>query len=306
MLAAILFLKGRVKASYVNNKIPYREEPRHLWRGSSIGFLGISFYLQPPLFLLLSSPMEKLVLNPQSDISTPDSELPTPNSLTPAMRQYMEIKETCRDAVLFFRMGDFYEMFFEDAKLASRILNIALTTRDRNRENAIPMCGIPYHAANSYIAKLVKEGHKVAVCEQVEDPREAKGIVKREVTKVITPGVVLEEELLDAKTNNFIASATWNGNTGGLSYMDVTTGEFKVTEFSKKTALMDEIKRIEPKELLITEELANGNNFPEVSKILANTRVTSLRGYNFRYDDAVHGLTGHFQVLSLDGLGRSE
>jgi len=255
--------------------------------------------------------MQEIVLNPQSEIPTPDSELqstserpfaPT-NPLTPAMRQYLEIKETCRDAILFFRMGDFYEMFFEDAKLASRILNIALTTRDRNRENAIPMCGIPYHAVNSYIAKLVKEGHKVAVCEQMEDPKKAKGIIKREVTKVITPGVVLEEELLDAKTNNFIASVTWNGNTGGLSYMDVTTGEFKVTEFSEKTALMDEIKRIEPKELLITEELADSNNFSEVSKILANTRVTSLRGYNFRYDDAVHGLTGHFQILSLDGLG---
>jgi DNA mismatch repair protein MutS len=240
--------------------------------------------------------MQEIVLKPQS-------ESPTPNSLTPAMRQYLEIKATCKDAILFFRMGDFYEMFFEDAKLASRILNIALTSRDKNRENSIPMCGIPYHAANGYLAKLVKEGHKVALCEQVEDPKEAKGIVKRAVTKIITPGVVLEEELLDAKTNNFIASATWNGNTGGLSYMDVTTGEFKVTEFSEKTALMDEIKRIEPKELLITEESANSNSLSDVSHILSDTRVTSLSGYNFSYDDAAHGITGHFQILSLDGFG---
>jgi len=249
--------------------------------------------------------MEKLVLNPQSDISTPDSELPTPNSLTPAMRQYLEIKETCKDAVLFFRMGDFYEMFFEDAKFAAKTLNITLTTRDRNKENAIPMCGVPYHAANNYIAKLVKEGHKVAVCEQVEDPKEAKGIVRREVTRIITPGVALDEELLDAKSNNFIASVTWNGNIGGLSYMDVTTGEFKVTEFSDEDSLLEEIKRIEPKELLIPEELSRSKGFTELTKVMDGIRITSQSSNNLRYDDAVQGITGHFQVHSLDGFGCS-
>src|SRR3990172_860607 len=231
--------------------------------------------LHPPQILLLSFPMEEIVLNPQSESATPNSELSntgerqfaTTNSLTPAMQQYMEIKQGCKDAILFFRMGDFYEMFFEDAKLASKILNITLTTRDRNKENAVPMCVVPYHAAAGYIARLVKEGHKVAVCEQVEDlgtdlksvPM-AKGIVKREITKVITPGVALEEELLDAKSNNFIAGVTLNGNIGGLSYMDVTTGELRVTEFSGKNELVEEIKRIGPKELVIPEEVLGNNS----------------------------------------------
>src|SRR3989337_1762436 len=276
--------------------------------------------LHPPQILLLSFPMEEIVLNPQSESATPNSELSntgerqfaTTNSLTPAMQQYMEIKQGCKDAILFFRMGDCYEMFFEDAKLASKILNITLTTRDRNKENAVPMCGVPYHAANNYIAKLVKEGHKVAVCEQVEDLGTdlksvpgAKGIVRREVTRIITPGVALDEELLDAKSNNFIASVTWSNNAGGLSYMDVTTGEFKVTEFSDEGSLLEEIKRIEPKELLIPEELSRSKGFTELTKAMDGIRVTSQSSHNLRYDDAVQGITGHFQVHSLDGFGCS-
>ena len=256
--------------------------------------------------------MEDLILNPQSENSFGiEIKEPKSDDLTPAMRQYMNIKETCKDAILFFRMGDFYEMFFEDAKLASRVLNITLTTRDRNKENAVPMCGVPYHAANNYIAKLVKEGHKVAVCEQVEDlgtdlksvPM-AKGIVKREITKVITPGVALEEELLDAKSNNFIAGVTLNGNIGGLSYMDVTTGEFRVTEFSGKNELVEEIKRIGPKELVIPEEVL-GNNSTELPRFSNNIRITPLSNYHVRHDEAVHGLASHFQVISLDGFGCS-
>lgn len=264
--------------------------------------------------------MQDIILNPQSESATLNSEAsntgerqfaPT-NSLTPAMQQYMEIKQGCKDAILFFRIGDFYEMFFEDAKLASKTLNITLTTRDRNKENAVPMCGVPYHAAGNYIARLVKEGHKVAVCEQVEDRNPltdlksapaAKGIMRREITRVITPGVALEEELLDAKTNNFIAALTWTENMGGLSYMDVTTGEFKVTEFSGKNELLDEMKRIEMKELLIPEELANSKSFAEFSKVANNERVTLLHGCNVRHEEAVYGLTSHFQVVSLDGFG---
>ena len=279
--------------------------------------------LHPPQILLLSFPMEEIVLNPQSESATPNSELSntgerqfaTTNSLTPAMQQYMEIKQGCKDAILFFRMGDFYEMFFEDAKLASKTLNITLTTRDRNKENAVPMCGVPYHAAAGYIARLVKEGHKVAVCEQVEGQNPlAKGIIKREITKVITPGVVLEDELLDAKSNNFIASLTWNGRMGGLSYMDVTTGEFKITEFSEMDSLLEEVKRIEPKELLVSEDLIHNKSFAELSRALNNVRVTPLSnasqphpsqwdGAGIGYNDAVRGLTEHFRVLSLDGFG---
>lgn len=251
--------------------------------------------------------MQELVLNPQSETLNSKSE-----DLTPAMRQYMDIKETCKDAILFFRMGDFYEMFFEDAKTASKALNITLTTRDRNKENPVPMCGVPFHAAAGYIAKLVAEGHKVAVCEQAEDlplspslrgtKGEAKGIIKREVTRIITPGVVLEEELLDAKSNNFIASLTWNGRMGGLSCMDVTTGEFKIAEFSETGSLLEEIKRIEPKELLIAEDLINNPQLASCLLPLAS-HVSPLNGCNVSYDDAVYGLTEHFQVLSLDGFG---
>ncbi|MBI3754060.1 MAG: DNA mismatch repair protein MutS, partial [Deltaproteobacteria bacterium] len=242
--------------------------------------------------------MQEIILNPDSEVLTPHSAFPVPHSeLTPAMRQYREIKETCKDAILFFRIGDFYEMFFDDAKLAAKVLNIALTARDKNKDNAVPMCGVPYHAAAGYIAKLVNEGHKVAVCEQTEDAKEAKGIVRREITRIITPGVVLEEELLDAKSNNFIASLTWNGNLGGLSFMDVTTGEFKVAEFSGINELTEEVKRIAPKELLIPEndlQLATCNLQPA-------SRVTPVS--SIRYDDAERGLTGHFHVISLDGFG---
>ncbi len=238
--------------------------------------------------------MQEIVLNPDSQTANPHSEL------TPAMRQYFDVKDTCKDAILFFRIGDFYEMFFDDAKLASRVLNITLTTRDKNKENPVPMCGVPYHAAAGYIAKLVNEGYKVAVCEQTEDVKEAKGIVAREITRIITPGVVLEEELLDAKSNNFIASLTWNGNLGGLSYMDVTTGEFKTAEFSEKNALLDEIKRIEPKELLIAEELRNSAE-GSMFKVQLSFRITPVS--SIRYDDAERGLTGHFHIISLDGFG---
>lgn len=272
--------------------------------------------------------MQEIVLNP--DRTTPNSELPNtgerPLAPTPAMRQYREIKETCKDAVLFFRIGDFYEMFFDDAKLASKVLNIALTARDKNKDKVVPMCGVPYHAAAGYIAKLVNEGHKVAVCEQTEelgtDLRSvptAKGLMRREITRIITPGVVLEEELLDAKSNNFIAALSWSGSNppghplvkggttpfnspltkgdGGLSYMDVTTGEFKVAEFSGINELVEEVKRIAPKELLIPE---NDLQLTTYNLQLAS-RITPVN--SIRYDDAERGLAEHFHVISLNGFG---
>ena len=128
------------------------------------------------------------------------------DNLTPLLRQYHNIKREHKDAILFFRMGDFYEMFYDDAVTASKVLEIALTTRDKRTENPVPLCGIPYHAINSYLPKLIKEGYRVAICEQVEDPALAKGIVQREVIRIITPGTVLDANLLDSKENNFIAS----------------------------------------------------------------------------------------------------
>ena len=220
----------------------------------------------------------------------------TAKDLTPAMRQYISIKENYRDCILFFRMGDFYEMFFDDAKIASRLLGIALTSRDRERE--IPMCGVPYHSAGGYIARLVREGYKVAICEQVEDPQTAKGIVERAVTRVITPGITLDEELLEAKSNNFIASALWDGRTTGFAYMDVSTGEFMVTELPDINSLFDEVRRIGPMELLVQES----SEIPEEINPCVK-KVSFLSRYDFDHQVAFERLTGHFGVATLDGFG---
>ncbi len=171
--------------------------------------------------------------------------------VTPMMRQYLQIKDRYRDAILFFRLGDFYEMFFEDARTASKILDIALTARHKTEDGSVPLCGVPYHAADPYIQKLLEAGHKVAVCEQMEDPASAKGIVKREVVRVITPGTITAAEALDARGNNFLA-AICHGQSGfGLAFSDVTTGEFRFTEVADEVALLDELGRIHPSELLI-------------------------------------------------------
>ena len=167
------------------------------------------------------------------------------------MQQYLQIKERYRDAILLFRLGDFYEMFFEDAHTASKILDIALTSRHKSEESAVPLCGVPYHSAEPYIQKLLDAGHKVAVCEQVEDPAIAKGVVKREVVRVITPGTVTAAEALDARGNNFLA-AVGKGESGfGLAVTDITTGEFRCTVLADELALLDELGRIQPSELLL-------------------------------------------------------
>ena len=140
------------------------------------------------------------------------------NSITPMVKQYLAVKEKHKDAILFYRMGDFYEMFFEDAKLASQILDITLTSRDKNKEDSIPLCGVPYHAAAGYIQKLVDQGHKVAICEQMEEASKAKGIVRREVIRVITPGMVFEDELLQPKANNFLMALSLGDERLGLAH----------------------------------------------------------------------------------------
>lgn len=216
---------------------------------------------------------------------------------TPAMRQYLDIKKENGDAILFFRIGDFYEMFFDDARCASRVLGIALTSRDRTRE--IPMCGVPYHAAATYIAKLVKEGHKVAVCEQVTDPRDSKGIVERAVSRVITPGIALDSEILDPRANNFIAGAHTGTGSCGFSYMDVSTGEFRITEFPSEAALKDEIRRLCPLELVVAEEARGAFELNE----LGVKKLSTLPRYDFDRGVAQGRLTEHFNTASLDGFG---
>lgn len=189
--------------------------------------------------------------------------------LTPMMKQYMEVKDQCKDCILFFRLGDFYEMFFEDAKTASKVLEITLTGRDCGLAERAPMCGVPYHSAQTYISKLLVNGYKVAVCEQVEDPALAKGIVKREIVRIYTPGTVTDETMLDMRKNNFLMSLYCFKNLYGIATADVSTGEFKATSISygnTKGKLFDEIAKIEPSEIVIN----NGNGNDELIKEIKN------------------------------------
>jgi DNA mismatch repair protein MutS len=174
--------------------------------------------------------------------------------ITPMMQQYLQIKERYRDAILFFRLGDFYEMFFEDAQTASQILDITLTSRSKSEASSVPLCGVPYHAAEPYIQKLLEAGHKVAVCEQVEDPKTAKGVVQREVVRVITPGTITAAAALDSRGNNFLTAVSKGRSGFGLALTDITTGEFRCTQLQDETALIDELSRIKASELLISDQ----------------------------------------------------
>ncbi len=175
-------------------------------------------------------------------------------NMTPMLKQYTGIKGDYPDAVLFFRMGDFYEMFFEDAEIASRILGITLTSRGTLNGQKVPMCGVPHHSARSYVVKLIESGKKVAVCEQTEDPKASKGIVKREVVRVITPGSVVEEDAVDGKSNLYLAAVSGKDGKYGIAHVDLSTGEFRVTEVENWVELLDELGRIAPAELLMPDE----------------------------------------------------
>jgi DNA mismatch repair protein MutS len=177
------------------------------------------------------------------------------SQLTPMMRQYMEIKAQYPDAILFFRLGDFYEMFMEDAVTASRILDITLTCRNKGAAEEVPLCGIPYHSCQPYVARLVEAGHKVAICEQVEDPKQAKGIVKREVVRVVTPGLVVDTDTLVPKENNFLAAVALSSEgVCGVAVLDITTGEFRVTQVEGGEAARSELVSLQPREILVAED----------------------------------------------------
>lgn len=219
-------------------------------------------------------------------------------------KQYQEIKSQHKEAILFFRLGDFYEMFNEDAKTASRELELTLTGRGEG-DNRMPMCGIPYHAAPNYISRLINKGYKVAICEQVEDPRVAKGVVKREVIRVITPGTVLEERMLDEKTSNYLLAISFLKNSAGIAFVDASTGEFRATQVSGanlKSSLIDEIGRIGPSEVLVPDIVPDEAG--DLSEILKMAGY-SLTGYKDTYDteSAQKGLKAHFGVSSLDSFG---
>ena len=221
---------------------------------------------------------------------------------TPMLRQYRRIKAEHKDAILLFRLGDFYEMFMEDAEIAAGILEIVLTSRDAGREGRIPMCGIPAHAASGYIARLIESGYKVAICEQVEDPKKAKGLVKREVVKIITPGTLTDLELLDEKNNNYLMGIALAGDYYGLAVSDLSTGDFLVTQFPRadQNLLVDELHHWQPREILVAEELQE-----EVARLarLTPALITPRPAREFQPTAARERLCAHFQVVSLEGFG---
>lgn len=222
---------------------------------------------------------------------------------TPMMKQYLAIKSEYPDAILFYRMGDFYEMFFEDAEVASPVLEIALTSRNKTNEFPVPMCGVPYRAANGYIARLIDQGFKVAICDQTEDASLAKGLVKREVVRVITPGMIIEDEFLDEKTNNFILSINSDGICMGLSYLDISTGTFKVTQSQNMDELRDEIIRISPREVLLPDSVKDDNACFGFQDLFSGKALTYSNSQNFEYTTARERLLSQFKTFSLEGFG---
>lgn len=236
--------------------------------------------------------------------------------LTPMLQQYLEIKGQHEDTILFYRMGDFYEMFFDDAVVASKILGITLTSRNKKSDAVqVPMCGIPYHAAQTYLAKLIKAGRRVAICEQAEDPAEAKGIVKREVVRVVSPGVITDDLLLDDKSNNYICSLVVKESGGrllyGTSFLDVSTGEFLIGEYGDKEQngedILDQLTRLMPSELLLSIKDRDilAPLIEQASTLIPGLCLTERDSSSYHAAAAEELLLEHFAVVTLDGFGCS-
>ncbi len=225
--------------------------------------------------------------------------------LSPMMKQYMEIKSTHEDSILFFRLGDFYEMFFEDAKIASEELDLVLTGKDCGQDERAPMCGIPYHSCEGYIARLIERGYKVAICEQVEDPAKAKGIVKRDVVKIITPGTVLEDTMLEEGKNNYLCAVAEVDGIFGVCFADASTGELKLTEISGQNAkkrLINEIGSFCPREILVTDEkvFADAADFVK-ERLMGTVTVRGKDSFDLRF--TLDRVLEHFDTVSIAKLG---
>lgn len=221
---------------------------------------------------------------------------------SPMMQHYLDTKEQYKDCILFYRLGDFYEMFFEDAITASRELEITLTGKDCGQEERAPMCGVPFHAANMYIAKLIEKGYKVAICEQMEDPKKAKGIVKREVIRVVTPGTVLEDNLLEEKKNNYIMSIYKEGIYFGIAVCDISTGDFyasQIKETNNFTKLLDEIARYYPAEIIVNEMLYSTSE--EIGKIRERIEcyISNIEEDRFKYN--LTDLNDKYKIINENG-----
>jgi DNA mismatch repair protein MutS len=222
------------------------------------------------------------------------------------IKQYLSIKEEYPDAILFYRMGDFYEMFFEDAQVASRVLEITLTSRNKKDESPVPMCGVPYRAVSGYIARMIDHGYKVAVCDQVEDPALAKGLVKRDVVRVITPGMIIDDEFLDRRSNNFILAVARKENAFGLSFLDISTGDFRLTESDDLAAIVDESLRISPREVLLPKSAESDPQLASLRGALVDRSVTYLEDSAFEYKRCYDRMTEQFKTISLEGFGCEE
>ena len=221
---------------------------------------------------------------------------------TPAMRQFKRIKAKYPDAILFFRMGDFYELFYDDARIASKVMGVALTSRSKG-EHPIPMCGVPYHAVDSYLAKMIRAGFRVAICEQLEDPATAQGLVHRDVVRLVTPGTLTDDALLEDKENNFLAALHRSGDGAGLAWVDLSTGGFWARDL-ERGALVDELVRLRPREILVAEGLPESD--PDLAQAVRETcgaLMTERSGFVFDRDEAQRLLTAHFGTESLEGFG---
>ena len=229
----------------------------------------------------------------------------TTPTATPAMRQYLDAKRQHRDAIVFFRMGDFYEMFYEDALVASRALDLTLTSRSKDAGGkGIPMCGLPFHAADGYLARLVKKGFRVAVCEQVEDPKKAKGLVKREVVRVVSPGTLTDASYLEAREPAFLMSIVEGGEGCGVALLDLSTGEFTSAEYRGRDgwqALSDEVGVLLPREVVLPAESAVAERLPDIARL--QLPVTRVEGWSFEAEAARRTLVEHFGTHGLEGFG---
>lgn len=227
-------------------------------------------------------------------------------ALTPMMQQYMEIKERHQDCILFFRLGDFYEMFFEDALTASKELEITLTGRDCGQEDRAPMCGIPHHAADGYLNKLVAKGYKVAICEQVEDPKDAKGIVKRDVIRIVTPGTNLNMQALDATKHNYLMCICNQIADYGVAFVDITTGDFFATQVKTEQRLLDEIAKVHPSEIIYNETMSTHADLLQILENRFHAYLGVQQEWMFEEKRCDGMLKKHFKVSALEGLGITE
>lgn len=225
---------------------------------------------------------------------------------TPMMQHYLKTHEEYKDCILFYRLGDFYEMFFDDAKVVSKELELTLTGKSCGAEERAPMCGIPYHAAETYLTRLVKKGYKVAICEQVEDPKLAKGMVKREVTRVVTPGTTLNAQALDETKNNYIMCIAYIGDHYGISSADITTGDYYVTEVDSERKLLDEVNKYQPTEIICNEAFYISGIDIDDMKNRMGIVIYSLDAWYFSDEIAQMTLKDHFKVRDLEGLGLAD